>query len=68
MIQLDIEPYCHNCPDFVPDVRSGNEIQTFDGNYHSDTMVFCKHERRCAAVERYIRKEYEKCVHTEKEQ
>lgn len=51
MISLDIQDYCHNCPDFEPEkvvVRSPLEVYTF---------VQCEHKGKCMAIAGRIRKE-----------
>lgn len=65
MIILDVEDYCHACPDFNPDVRK-TDIDAFGGDSRIETAVFCKYERRCSAVARFLRKEFDKCAHSEK--
>ena len=60
MITLKVEEYCHNCPEFEPDVDK-NEVEYFESDPTSfmrqekrtvmcDTTVTCQHRNRCAAI------------------
>lgn len=59
MIELKVENYCHDCADFTPTIDN-YELETFDGTIEVTTNVLCKFKKRCAAVERYLRKELSK--------
>ena len=51
MISLDIQDYCHNCPDFEPEkvmIRNPLEVYTF---------VQCENKGRCRAIAGHIKKE-----------
>lgn len=51
MISLDIQEYCHNCPDFEPEkvvIKSFAEIFTF---------IQCENKGRCMAIAERIREE-----------
>lgn len=57
MIRVEVEGYCQKCMDFVPDVTPpARAISDVDGEvvYQSDTIIQCKHRRRCAAITRYL--------------
>lgn len=66
MIRLDVEQYCHECPDFEPDVQrpekdilygsdpSGRSLQLVS---MSDTIIRCKYRDRCRALSRYLEKQ-----------
>ena len=58
MIRLDVQPYCHYCPDFTADVEPPSKIYGADGEFcdHTDTIVRCKYRNRCSAVCRYLEK------------
>lgn len=66
MIELRVEGYCHDCPDFEADVTTTKDI--FEGRYdpvageHKDwayvrTTIRCSHANRCRAVKRYLEKQ-----------
>ena len=58
-IQLEVEDYCHSCPDFTPDVTKPTRIQTGDGEYiYGDTIVKCEYRRRCASITRLLERRY----------
>lgn len=51
MISLDIQDYCHNCPNFEPEkvvIKALSETYTF---------VQCENKGRCMAIAERIRKE-----------
>lgn len=59
MIKLEVEPYCQQCLDFTPDVTRPERMVSEDlkGKRHeiySDTIVHCKHRKRCASIKRYL--------------
>ena len=50
MIKLDVQEYCHDCPDFEPDVVKPEEFYDSNGKYHGmfgSTFVICKHQKIC---------------------
>lgn len=60
MITLKVEDYCHNCPEFEPDVDK-NTTEYFESDSMSfmrrekrtvmcETTVTCEHRLRCAAI------------------
>ena len=55
MIHLDVEPYCHDCSDFDPEVQ---RIYA-DGAVYSQTVT-CEHIRHCRAICEYIQSHEEK--------
>lgn len=55
MIHLDVEPYCHDCSDFDPEVQ---RIYA-DGAIYGQTVT-CEHIRHCRAIYEYIRSHEEK--------
>lgn len=65
MIRLDVEPYCHECLGFCPDVEAPEKVD-FVGEggtveyYLTDTIVRCKYRGRCQAIKRYLEKQQEK--------
>ena len=59
MIELDIKPYCHDCPNFVADVE---EVATYNFG-EPDTYyrkIVCENSRICAGLVRYLKSEMEK--------
>ena len=68
MITLKVEDYCHNCPEFEPDVDK-NEHELVDYNcmtrvekriVHCTTTVTCQHRHRCAAIYEHAAKQVKK--------
>lgn len=65
-INLNVEEYCHNCPDFEPVTEKEKlHMEGFDpGTYTNvnkticETTVECKYKKRCAAQIRYLRKQH----------
>ena len=53
MIQLYVEGYCHNCPNFEP------AVEKLDCGYcdtiHNETVVTCEHHDRCANQMEYLK-------------
>ena len=64
MIRLDVEKYCHNCPDFEPEVEK-TECSMFDIDFledrvHVEIVVMCKYRNRCASQMRYLKQQNRK--------
>ena len=65
MIELKVEEYCHNCPDFKAVViKSGGVTAHYDWANGSElvvsptyTTIHCAHDARCRAVKRYLEKQ-----------
>lgn len=62
MIRLDIQEYCGACCDFEPDIAKPvkntfatalNEITVVQ----SDTIIRCKHAKRCECIKRYLKQQ-----------
>lgn len=56
MIRVEVEGYCQQCMDFVPDVTAPERIwdkQKLEMT-QTDTIIQCKHKRRCAGIKRYL--------------
>jgi hypothetical protein len=47
MIELYVEPYCHDCPEFEVSIS-----YTALPNHH----IICKHRNRCKAMLEYLKK------------
>lgn len=65
MIELKVEPYCHDCPDFEADVSKRHErvegafdqrIMDYPVKEIYCTIVRCAHANRCRAIKRYLEK------------
>lgn len=60
MIKLFVKDYCHNCPEFEPEVTKDTyEIVYERLGYMTD--IFCKHAARCDAMTRFLEME-KKCT------
>jgi hypothetical protein len=60
MIRLDIQPYCDLCCDFDPDVTKPVKAYAVDSDkavLQSDTIVQCKHAKRCESIKRYLERQ-----------
>lgn len=57
-IELVIDPYCENCPEFEAKVEreTWETFETFDGHRsrRTKTFVTCVHRDRCRCVKEYI--------------
>lgn len=58
MIELDVEPYCENCPDFDADVAKSIPCFTMECseqvNFIGNTIVRCSRRYACKAIEQTI--------------
>jgi hypothetical protein len=53
MITLDIQPYCHNCPNFKAKVDHINrEVGPGEREYHH--VIFCEHQFTCHSIKEYL--------------
>lgn len=55
MINLDIERYCENCPDFEPNVdKETLRVEDFGSYYpepfRHETVITCKYRDRCHEI------------------
>lgn len=58
MIRVEVEEYCQHCLDFSPDVTNATRIPS--GNDElilGDTVIRCEYRKRCAAIERFLKKQ-----------
>jgi hypothetical protein len=60
MIVLNVEEYCHNCPDFEAYVE--RDICNFDivlsaSNMKCNHIITCEHEDRCRQIKKYLEEE-----------
>jgi hypothetical protein len=49
-IELRVEPYCQDCPEF-----EAKPVKLTFTNGSSRTNIFCVHEWRCKAILRYLK-------------
>lgn len=59
MIKLEIEPYCHECPNFVASVKEvvARNFGEPDTYYRK---IVCENSRICAGIARYLKSVMEK--------
>ena len=50
MIELKIEDYCQDCPEFKAEI---NESVVIDRSI-KQTQIRCKHEDRCLSIKTYL--------------
>ena len=59
MIRLELKDYCHDCVGFEADVEGPTKLYTMgDVVVQSDTVVRCKHRKRCAHIVKYVMEGY----------
>nr|DAT80524.1 MAG TPA: hypothetical protein [Caudoviricetes sp.] len=51
MIKLNVEKYCHNCPDFTANVISHVNSGSEGISYH---IITCEHSSRCMQIKKYL--------------
>lgn len=55
MISLYIKKYCHDCPEFEPDVeRNVYNSGLMGESTHYMTDIYCKHKDRCESMFEYL--------------
>lgn len=59
MINLIIEEYCHECPDFEAEVRKCVKASTIDGHVAHCTNIFCVHRLKCDHIAQCLAKRKE---------
>lgn len=53
MINLEVQKYCENCPEFEADVDKTSYISSSMQSIHEsfcNTVITCKHRERCACL------------------
>ena len=55
MINLEVNEYCHNCPEFKPLVDK-EYYESGYGDEFTNTTVMCKYAQRCEAIAEYFKK------------
>jgi hypothetical protein len=56
LIRIEVEEYCQQCADFVPDVTAPERVMIGDKEvvFQTDTVIRCEYRRRCAGITRYL--------------
>lgn len=54
MIKLDVEGYCHECPEF--EATTNDNVVFYADGMTRDCMkiVSCEHKERCGRIKRYL--------------
>ena len=62
MIRLDIEKYCHSCPEFNADVKLPPVYYSDDGEQiiYDDTIIRCRNAVRCEKIYNHLVREAKK--------
>jgi hypothetical protein len=60
MIELKVEEYCNECPNFEADVKELRAIEFVGQVPIPNFMVMCAHRNRCSAMKRYLEKTLKK--------
>ena len=55
MIHLEIEEYCHECPEFEP-TKDATYLYENGRVTASDNTVFCYHFSKCSQIARHIKR------------
>ena len=58
MIKLQIEKYCHDCPEFEAQVDKAYFLHLIDPEIH--TVVTCRHRGKCECIRKYVEREERK--------
>lgn len=53
MIELHVEDYCHNCPEFGADVQKNTLYAGYEE--YCQTDIYCKHRSRCEHIYEYLK-------------
>lgn len=54
MIYLNIQNYCHECPDFEAEVLKQDTVDFHMGQELHDTMISCANRNRCYEIKKYL--------------
>lgn len=57
MIILDVEEYCHECPEFEASVGTNACRNGLNEIIKVNHTIRCSHRHRCAAIKKHIIKE-----------
>ena len=60
-MEIKIEPYCENCPEFEP-VCTTSCFYSNDDEYTKliQRVIYCKHNKRCKNLVRYLKNQIDK--------
>lgn len=66
MIDLKIEPYCHDCDSFEPKVEDSSDwnIDEFGLPVMGDKIIVCRYHKRCANMVRYLERKMKNNEHS----
>jgi hypothetical protein len=53
MIRLDVQDYCHSCPEFEASVVMIDHITKID------TIIHCEHQFKCDRIKQYLKEKSE---------
>lgn len=53
-INLCVQDYCQNCPDFEVEVEQISTCSEYDDPYTIDTNIYCKNRNKCARLLKHI--------------
>ena len=56
MIELKVEEYCHDCPEFEAHCNKDAFVFTNGQVHHCNTIITCEHAGRCASIKNYLEK------------
>lgn len=59
MIKLDVAEYCHDCPEFEPEVLNKHVLYDDDGKCRGmlgNMFVTCKHRNTCHRFVTYLKR------------
>ena len=62
MINLNVNDYCHNCPEFEPKV---DKLYAF--NETATTFIYCEHKELCDRIHDYLLRTNEEQGNVEEE-
>jgi len=54
MIKLDVDDYCHDCPEFEPELER-LYIEDINFDRHVDTRITCDNQHKCRHIMRYLK-------------
>lgn len=54
MIELKVEEYCHDCPEFEANCNKDAFVFTDGRVHHCNTIITCEHAGRCAAMIKHL--------------
>ena len=57
MIELKVQPYCHNCPDFQVAVDGPTVFYSNNTIAEVRTTVYCQNHIHCEHIRSYLRRE-----------